>query len=584
MKVKKTRLLALLLAVVFVLSACGQTQPENKESSQSGAQQSSQVSQSSEAEQKESSQDPEEVVTLTILMGNNDIDTTPWYQTYLEENLGINLQFVVGAQVDALLAAKDLPDLIFMNNNEKLNIAIHAGMLLNLDEYKDQLPSIYENDLYDSAINYSRLVISGGTEDLYVLPSLVGMDSRVGSSLPHIRWDYYKEMGYPEVNSWDELLVMLKDMQDKFPETEDGLKTYGLSLFKNWDANFAYPTWGYYGYHNGIYKDLNALVELRADQGSSDVKSKLDDDSDYKAALQFFFDANQMGILDPDSATQTYDNAVAKVNSGQVLLSMKISGNGYNTKEKVNAEDWSGYAQWWPDYMAQIYNGDWVVGNPGAYKMAINSECENLDKALEFMNWFYSYEGAEIWWNGPEGVLWDEVDGKKVPNDNYYNGGGVSYTFAEGGSVVSQQMLMLTCGMSPGVVNPATGQEVNIFLSDVMKPASTTNLMKDWYAHNGEYTDALAKRKAEDGLFIDKNPAFSFIPAATKDETETTNLIGGLVIETSWKMIFAKDQAEFEALWDTLQADAKAAGLDQVVDMAKARLEEAEAMVAQFIK
>lgn len=69
----------------------------------------------------------------------------------------------------------------------------------------------------------------------------------------------------------------------------------------------------YYGY------DESGFVLAKAD--GSDYQSILDSDSEYIRALKFYFQANQMGLVDPESTTQNYDTLFAKFQEGQVLFS-----------------------------------------------------------------------------------------------------------------------------------------------------------------------------------------------------------------------------------------------------------------------
>ena len=48
----------------------------------------------------------------------------------------------------------------------------------------------------------------------------------------------------------------------------------------------------------------------------------MDEDSLYIRALKFFFDANQMGLVDPDSPTQNYDSVFKKYENGDIFFSV----------------------------------------------------------------------------------------------------------------------------------------------------------------------------------------------------------------------------------------------------------------------
>ena len=92
-------------------------------------------------------------------------------------------------------------------------------------------------------------------------------------------------------------------MQELYPETEDGTPTYAFSFFKDWDGNMmnaAKQPCCFYGY------DEFGFVLAKAD--GSDYQDLTQPDSIYTRVLKFYFDANQLGLVDPDSATQNYDS------------------------------------------------------------------------------------------------------------------------------------------------------------------------------------------------------------------------------------------------------------------------------------
>ncbi len=589
MKARKLKVLALLLAAAMAVTACGQAGTPSSKESESKSESSAQSESSKQTESSTSVVEEEEVVALSIFSANNvaaDANAVGWFQEYLAEELHVSLEFRSTSQkakatIDAYMAAKDMPDIIAIKNNTQINTAVQAGLLLNLDDYKDQLPSIYENEVYDLALGYSRESLSNGTGGLYVVPTMIGTDNRIGAD-PMVRWDLYKKLGYPEVNNFDELAQMLKQMMALEPTTKDGLKTYGISLFTDWDSGYMYAAWGNYGRFMGYEKEtINKLVEVKSD-GSAAPKSRLDDDSNYKQALQWLFECNQMGIIDPDSVTQKYDNYSAKNSNGQVLYPFAAVSSFVN--EDKDSDNFVGYASMWPDFFVQTMNGNYAAGNSAAVKLAISADCENVDRALRFINWFYSYDGANLWWNGPEGVLWETVDGKKVPTDLYYTEG-FNYEFPAGGNVVGQQMLINAVSLAPAAINPDTDQIMNIFMSDVVKSSDDSKLMKDWQSVNGDYSSMYNKLITEEpDRIIEKSAAFAYLPTQSDEVTEITTAIGEILVTNSWKMVFAKDQAEFDALWEQTKKDAQTLGIDKVVKESQERWETAKETYASFAK
>ena len=133
---------------------------------------------------------------------------------------------------------------------------------------------------------------------------------------PYVRWDAYKAIGYPEIKDLDGLLDVMKQMQEAVPTSDSGKPTYAMSFFKDWDGNMMnnakQPTC-YYGY------DELGFVLAKAD--GSDYQDITDSDSIYMDVLEFFYKANQMGLVDPESTTQNYDTMYSKYQDGQILFS-----------------------------------------------------------------------------------------------------------------------------------------------------------------------------------------------------------------------------------------------------------------------
>ena len=93
-------------------------------------------------------------------------------------------------------------------------------------------------------------------------------------------------------------------------------KVYGFSMFRDWDDNMMNAVKQpccMYGY------DEYGVVLAKAD--GSDYQSIIDDASLYIRMLNFYFEANQMGLLDPESMNQNYDRCFEKYRQGQVLFS-----------------------------------------------------------------------------------------------------------------------------------------------------------------------------------------------------------------------------------------------------------------------
>jgi putative aldouronate transport system substrate-binding protein len=103
-------------------------------------------------------------------------------------------------------------------------------------------------------------------------------------------------------------------MVDRHPTNEAGQKIYGISLWSDWDAGIAMRA---AQYPMNMFSKFIPAGFLEVEMGTGAVNSFLDDNSAYKQAVKFFFTANQMGIVDPDSITQNWDTFLEKGTAGR---------------------------------------------------------------------------------------------------------------------------------------------------------------------------------------------------------------------------------------------------------------------------
>ena len=91
----------------------------------------------------------------------------------------------------------------------------------------------------------------------------------------------------------------------------------------------------FHGYNEGDGFNNAELMMTKADEAK--WQGVLDEDSYYMRGLKFFFEANKMGLLDPDSLTQKFPDVINKYSDGQILFAQfPWLTDGYNTEEHVN--------------------------------------------------------------------------------------------------------------------------------------------------------------------------------------------------------------------------------------------------------
>ncbi|MEN8904898.1 MAG: extracellular solute-binding protein [Clostridiales bacterium] len=483
-------------------------------------------------------------------------------------------------------AAGNLGDLITTKTeNGKLKDLVDSGLLMNMtDLLKDK--DILKD--YKSAIN--SIGDLAGKEGIWAVPESISNQTSTtpseGNELvfgPYLRWDTYKKIGYPEIDTLEDLLPVLEKMQKESPKSDKGNKTYAISLFKDWDDmmmnNAKQPTC-LYGY------DELGFVLAKAD--GSDYQSIIDSDSMYVRVLKFFYDANQMGIVDPESTTQNFDTLSNKYKEGQVLYSPWpwLGQTSYNTKERK--DEGKGYMLAPIDDMKVLSYGCNPDGNSKSV-MAIGSEAKDPDRLAEFIDWLYSPEGSEINGQangacGPEGLTWEMKDGKAVlteyGKDALYNpeakvskewGGGI---FKDGISTLNFRTLNITD------IDPNTNEPYDFNLWESVIEDTKTKLDEDWREKMG------AKTTKEYLINNDKilvAPGTSYVkPEESSDIATIRNQCKALVVEYSWKMIFSKNEKEYDKNLKDMQDKLDGLGYKDVlkVDMKNAKDQNAERVEA----
>lgn len=491
-----------------------------------------------------------------------------WWGKVLKEDIGVSLNILptgdkAAEKLQALMASGELPDIVIFNTTKDVQNAIRGNMLVNLDEHLDKLPNVVKNA--PKALQYYRDNISNDTGKLYAVANGVG-PADLGNETswgPYLRWDLYKAAGSPAINTFADYLTALKKMQDLQPTNKDGKKTYGLTLWKDWDGNSMFmatelgPTLGI-----DCGDQLGQLPFLQVDFTDNTTMNTLDSNSEYMKALKFYYDANQMGLVDPDSLTQTYETAKSKLTEGRILFSWwSWLNDAYNTTENTNAENATGFAAVLPADAKTLISGENNIGK--SWPIAISAATKNLDACLKYVDYMYSTDGLQTLFNGPEGVTWTKdangapsltTEGWKYVNDP-------TLELPDGGMLGDGTRTLGIYGLSTAFINPATNASVHYQLWPSTKAYNATNqtkLQKDWASVTG-YQTTIDYVNGKN-MVMQIPLAQSLITPMTDDTSAAAAKIGDIVKTYSWKMIFAKNDAEYTSLYNEMITKAEGLG------------------------
>lgn len=524
-----------------------------------------------------------EPVTLQWLSTTSDFSGpwTGWLDDFVLEKTGVHIEMVqcTAERMQASLAAGELADLVTFNGWVTVDSAIKGKMLINLDEHMDALPNVVANT--GKALQYVRDERSGETGKAYVIPDYIGeyrtpLDTGVYAA--NVRWDIYQAIGAPEVKTMDDFLPVLKQMQDYYPKTPDGQKVYAFSVFPDWDWHNMYAAFslftlqGHFEGLSGSYLDWNTKDNV--------ITPLLDQDGLYVHALKFYNQAYRMGIFDPDSMTQTQPTGYAKLQAGAVLTAWNCwDGEGaFNTNENINADSPKGFKPVIFDDFYAATMGDYPIGTTSP--LGIGSNCKNVDAALRFVDFLANYDYLTTLYNGPQGFLWDVgSDGKPYVTDKYFEYLGNRDMEVPGGGKVEQNGLRKM--IIETRVNPEYGVPFAMAYWD--KPIeirTDNNLAKSWADFYGYATPI---KLIEDQNRLIKRPlSHNFMETEPDDIATMSNQIGDIVKTSSWKMVYAKNDDEFNALYKDMMTKAEGLGLQKVMDWAKEAHERAEVKAAKY--
>ena len=450
-----------------------------------------------------------------------------------------------------MMAAGELPDLVCFHNHNQASDAIKANLLTPLDSYLSKMPNVSKNGA--TSLAYFRDTLGGGKT--YLIGQGIGKTVFTGgfNYSVNLRWDLYKKIGKPALNSMDDLIPMLQAMQKIEPTTPDGKKVYGFSLWPDWDGDSTLMSVAYTGFY-GV-ETWDAYAEY--DSVTGKTVNQLSDESMYKKALAFLFRANQAGLMDPDSITQRFENARAKFKDGRTLFApwSWVGNVAYNTAAgadgKTNEDSGKGYVSMFPKNMKTHLEQSSPIGY---YPWAIG-KTKKLDDALKFLDFWFSVESSSIIANGMEGTDWVMKDGVPTITEK-------GIADMDSGAHAKAMAFYTHPGLLSGFYNDKTGFPIGRgFWPQVLNRAPTSKIEQDYYANMGI-------SNIFDGFDLkthsSKRIAYNLKPVMDDDTKALISKISPIVKTASWQMIFAKSEAEFESIWKDMQAKANGLGLDKV--------------------
>lgn len=409
MRIKKLGASLLVIAMAMsTLSGCG-----GKTTANSGNVSSSSGQEGATVE----SETKDEVIELTFY--NADGQEDPWTDPValaITEATGIKLKtdYPVSAddeKIALMIAEQNYPDMIYAKGDA--GSLIEAGALIDMtdliEEYGPNIKKLYGEEL-------DKLKYSADDQAIYQLSSYaVGGEIYKTSGTVQLQWDVLKANDYKIPNDLEEFETMIKDYIAEHPTTEDGLDTIGISLSTadwHWLITLGNPA-GFIADgapDNGqwlIDENYNAVYKFRSEK-----------EREYFRWLNHLYNE---GILDPEFATQTHEDYIAKISSGRVLALLDTDWD-YADGEKVLKAD----GKYGKTYAGIPFTMDkdtkcaalMYQGLTTGFGIGITTACKDPVAAIKYLDFICSDEGQVLVQWGIEGVnYFVDENGKRYRTD-----------------------------------------------------------------------------------------------------------------------------------------------------------------------
>ena len=342
--------------------------------------------------------------------GISDSWTDPVAQK-ITEKTGITLKTLYPSRgsneaIDLMLTDGEYPDLIFAKGD--VNKLVEANALIDLEplieEYGSNIKALYGAD-------YQRLRYSAEKPYIYQLCSnTVNKELYTTSGSAQLQWAVLKEHEYQIPHTLVEYENQIKAYLAAHPET-DGRPTIGISL--------CCTDWRWY---ITLSNPSASIAEAAPDNGQwlidGETVTYLHAGPNQK---EYYAWLNRMyweGVLDPEFATQTFDDYKQKIVSGRVLGLLDADWNFAEAQKEIIRSGKTEHS--YAGLPVTLHEGDvcpslfnWGL-SPG-WGVGITTACQHPERAVTFLDWLCSEEGQVLIRWGIEGTNYTvDASGRRV--------------------------------------------------------------------------------------------------------------------------------------------------------------------------
>ena len=503
-------------------------------------------------------------ITIYSQLANYSGELTGWFAELMKQKYNVVMTIIPDSDgtFDTRMESGDLGDIVvFGSTGNQYQRAATSGMLFDWNEddiLSDYGPYVKAHMPY-ALENNANLNNSIGAGDV-----VYGFGHNVATSTEDheaffytmdLRWDLYKELGYPEVNTIDDLYNLFVSMKEICPTDEAGNETYAVSMWPDWDGNmvmyvkaFATCYWGYDEMGFGLY-----------DVETGKYHDALEPDGPYLKSLKFFNKLYQAGLVDPNSITQTYDKMSEKAQNGGIFFSIfDYAGSAlYNSEDHLTAG--KGMYPMVPKDASPLCYGMNVMGGNRVWTIGANTEYPELCMAI--INYLTTPEGYMTYWYGPKDVCWyyDENGNScltELGEQAYKDRKGTIMPAEWGGISFNEGTFQANnTTWSRDASNPDSNGETYNCDNWVSRRADTDyDILNDWRDRTGCYNAQEYLNTTNYKVSL----ATSYSESSKSDELEIIwEQVKNTIVTSSWNAIYAESDEEFDKIVADMTAKVK---------------------------
>ena len=456
---------------------------------------------------------------------------------WIKENMKVNVVPVHSGgnakqKFNTMIASGELPDVMWMERGSDVEKLRQAGMLVPFDDYLDKYSNLKEW-LGEAGINMLR------SEDgkLYQFPNWYTNQPN-GNAGYVVNKKIYESLGSPKLETTDDLYNYLVMVKEKFPNVvpfEPHLAKDGQGL------DVLYTAFG--------ENVLNRWIGMRGvPQG--DQLTSIFTDPVFRESMQYSAKLFREKLMSQDALTQTADQVKEKINTGRAAVFASASPteyamNGHALLTEKDPND--GYFMIWPIHKEGLDKSKILSGTYtqlGWNVSVITKAAKDPEAVFAFLDWYTGPEGQRVQMWGPEGGYWDglEEDGITPKFTEKYT------SDAEGLAKLQAITTNIQWNGNTVFIDQSKANYENTL------PAEKRNWSTRWQSEITWKTQGNATE------FINLDP----LPDS--DEGIIHQSVEDIFLEARAKALYAKDDAEVNAILDKAEADAQAAGYAQLLE------------------